>query len=440
MSAGGEARDRPVVGLDCSYGLYFPADRLGPVLLEIAQLAEDPASHYTNLVLPDGSMVTVPFASWLGDGKTVSLLPISRVRLDVSLRFPPAGAHEDGGPEQVIDPGGIPEPEPQGPVAIRLWVYMGHRHAGLVFFPPGPRTGRLLVGSVAIRRTLVGLLERQQGIVGLLDDIEHGTSYLLPDLRTRIDLPDLTDYYDANQGIDVDRWLEELLRQELGPTLPPRVDPPEKQPEDDTDRVLRKLEAILGFSREPVPPRYHRTFEEKPFDTCDFCARPLLAPDTRYTVTKFFSGGELSQELAICSGCGDELRKGYSAESQEASAQIFASVPVARRALKASREGVDHADRVEVVEEMTCRCLLCDAPREGAKSHVEYALCEGTEIVYSFYPITICDDCMIRIYDALSEKTKEAGRRFYDDHFGFPPPGAPSLQRRPERMPVWISL
>jgi hypothetical protein len=75
-----------------------------------------------------------------------------------------------------------------------------------------------------------------------------------------------------------------------------------------------------------------------------------------------------------------------------------------------------------------------------AKSHVEYALSEGSEIVYSFYPITICDDCMIRMYDVLSEKTKEAGWRFYDDHFGFPPPGAPSLQRRPERMPVWVSL
>jgi hypothetical protein len=385
-------------------------------------------------------MVTLPFDSWLGDGKTVTLLPISRVRLDVSLRFPPPGALEEGFQEVAAPDGAAPELEPQDPVAIRLWVYMGHRHAGLIFFPPGPRTGRLLVGSASIHHFLARLLERQQGIVGMLDDIDHGVSYLLPDLRTRIDLPDLTDYYDANQGIDVDRWLEDLLKQAPSPTLPPRVDPPEKRAEDETDRVLRTLETILGSSRQPVPPRYHRTFEEKPFDTCDFCAQPLLAPDTRYTVTKFFSGGELSQELAICSGCGDELRKGYSAESQEASAQIFAEVPVARRALRASQEGVDHADRVELVEEMTGRCLLCDTPREEANSHVEYALCEGTEIVYSFYPIAVCDDCLIRIYDALSEKTKEAGRRFYDDHFGFPPPGAPSLQRRPERMPVWISL
>jgi hypothetical protein len=83
---------------------------------------------------------------------------------------------------------------------------------------------------------------------------------------------------------------------------------------------------------------------------------------------------------------------------------------------------------------------LCDVTREEAGSHVEYALCESNEIVYSFYPITLCEGCMLRIYDALSEKTKEAGRRFYDDHFGFPPPGAPSLQRQPERLPVWVSL
>ena len=434
MSPSPDRRDRPVVGLDCSFGLYFPAERLGSVLLDIARLAEGPTVQHTNLVLPDGSMVSLPFGSWFGDGKTVPLLPISRVRLHVSLRFPPAGALDDGSPEQGIVPGAAPDGEPAEPVAIRLWVYMGHRQAGLIFFPPGPRTGRVLVESAAVHRYLARLLERHQGVAGMLDDIDHGVSYLLPHLRTRINLPDLTDYYDANQGIDVDAWLDELLKREPGLTLPPRVEPLEKEQEDLTDETLRVVESILGSSREPVPLRYQRTFEEKPFETCDFCARPLLSPGTRYTVTKFYAGGELSQEMAICSDCGKELRQGYSAESQEASAQIFAAVPIAHRALIAADDSVDR------IEEMAGRCLLCDATREEAESHVEYALCEANEIVYSFYPIAVCEGCMLRIYDALSEKTKEAGRRFYDDHFGFPPPGAPSLERRPERMPVWLSL
>jgi hypothetical protein len=427
MSPSREPQDRPEVGLDCSFGLYFPAREVGPVLLEIARLAEGPTAQHTNLVLPDGSMVTVPFGSWFGDGKTLPLLPVSRVRLDVSLRFPPAGE----GPGR----------EPEGPVAIRLWVYMGHQHAGFVFFPPGPRTGRLLVESVSIHRTLAGLLERHQGIVGMLDDIDQDTSYLLPDLRRRIDLPDLTPYYDANQGIDVDPWLEALLRQEARATLPPCVPPPQKE-EDLTDDAMRALESMLGSSREPVPARYQRTFEERPFDVCDFCGTPLLVPGKRYTVIKLYAGGELSQEMVLCSGCSQELRKGYSAESEEAIAQIFAQVPVARRAQMAAVAG-DHqsaGDSSDRIEKLAGRCVLCDLPREEAKTHVEYALCEANEIVYSFYPFTVCEECIVRIYDALSKKTKDAERRFYDDHFGFPPPGAPSLERVPDRLPVWVSL
>jgi hypothetical protein len=419
VSPSREPQDRPLVGLDCSFGLYFPAEKVGPVLLEIARLAAGPAGRRTNLVLPDGCMVTVPFSSWLGEGKTIPLLPVSRVRLDVSLRFPPAA--ED------------PDNKPVGPVAIRLWVYMGHEHAGFVFFPPGPRTGRLLVESDSIHRTLARLLERHGGIVGMLDDIDHDTSYLLPDLRRRIDLPELTPYYDANQGIDVDPWLEALLRPEAHPTLPPCVPPPEKV-DDLTDEAMRTLETMLGSSREPVPARYQRTFEERPFDTCDFCGAPLLVPGRRYTVIKLYSAGELRQEMALCSGCGRELRKGYSAESEEAMAQIFAQVPVARRAMVAADEGADR------MEKLAGRCVLCDLPREEAKTHVEYALCEANEIVYSFHPFAVCDDCIVRIYDALSQKTKDAERRFYDDHFGFPPPGTPSLERVPERLPVWVPL
>ena len=100
--------------------------------------------------------------------------------------------------------------------------------------------------------------------------------------------------------IDVDRWLDELLKQERRPTLPPIVESLKERQDDLTDETLKVLEAMLGSSREIVPPHYHRTFEEKPFDACDFCAKPLLIPGTRYTVTKVYAGGQLSQELAIC--------------------------------------------------------------------------------------------------------------------------------------------
>jgi hypothetical protein len=185
--------------------------------------------------------------------------------------------------------------------------------------------------------------------------------------------------------------------------------------------------------RRPLPERYQRTFEETPFDACDFCHKPLLLPGTRYAIIKLYDQGELRQELAICADCGATLGGGYSVESQQAIEAVFARIPFALRLRQALDESLDP------FEQMTDHCLLCQTPREQARSHVEYADCEAGEMVYAVYPFAICETCQVSVYDTLSDQTKEIERRFFDEHFGFPAPGSPALERQPE-MPAWIVL
>jgi hypothetical protein len=409
----------PIAKPDCSIDLYFDAGRAAAVLADVAQLAPDPAACRTDLILPDGSRVELPFTSWLGDRQTVTLTPASRVRLDAFLTFPPDD--ESPGP-------GARAPRP---VYVRLWVYMGRRYIGLVFFPPNPHTGRLLVESPSIHRTLSRLLERHDGILGILHDIDHEVAYLLPNLRSRIDAPDVYDYYDANHGLDVDPLLDFFRAQVPRPTLPPTTAPAPQPPAAPDAASAGDLESILTAWREPLPPRYHRTFEEKPFDACDFCGAPLLQPPARYTVIKVFADGELRQELAICDACADSLEEGYSDESRRATAQLLAGIPATHRLRIASGGGPDRAER------LTRTCLLCGAPRDAAPAYAEYATCQGADILYHVYPIVICEPCILRINDALSEKTRENWRRFYDDHFGFPPSGVPAAEREYQFLCLW---
>jgi hypothetical protein len=207
-----------------------------------------------------------------------------------------------------------------------------------------------------------------------------------------------------------------------------------RQDQEGSEQGTRESqEPVQAGWRRPLPERYHRTFEETPFDACDFCHKPLLVPGARYAIIKLYSEDELRQELAICTDCGGTLRDGYSAESQQAIEAVFGRVPFARRLRQALDESLDP------FEQMTRRCLLCHTPRGQARSHVEYADCEAGEMVYAIYPFAVCETCQVSVYDALSDQTKEIERRFFDEHFGFPPPGSPALERQPE-LPAWIVL
>jgi hypothetical protein len=68
-------------------------------------------------------------------------------------------------------------------------------------------------------------------------------------------------------------------------------------------RLLRRLEGLLGSWRETIPVRFHRTFAGRPFETCDYCRRQVRRPGTSYIVNKYCEEGQLKQETVQCHIC-----------------------------------------------------------------------------------------------------------------------------------------
>ncbi|MGD8625530.1 MAG: hypothetical protein PVF47_18500 [Anaerolineae bacterium] len=414
-----------------NFNLFFPVERTAEVLLGVSHLAGVATTHRTHLVLPDGSMVTVPFTSWHGDGQTILMTPGTRVRLDTFLAFPPGGA----GGLDLMPAGEAPAHPPSGessrPRYVRLWVFMGRRHVLFSFFAADKEVSQLFVTSPAIHSHMSRLLEERGGILGLLE-LDGDEGYLLPDLQLCVEMPNTLQYYsDRLQVLDVDRWLADLLKQKVRPGSPPAPGERGSQGDGLKARIMKGLGVVFGAHREPLPQRYHRTFAEKPFETCDLCHRPLLVPGTQYLVTKLFGGGELRQEMAMCKPCQKALEKTYSHESRRATAQLFSTVSRGQRLRLAAEAGADRVAR------LTGHCLLCGAAKEDLETYVEHAGCESNEIVYALYPYMLCEDCLLRAYEVLSEKTRQERGRFYGDHFGFPPPAHPFAEKPQERLLSW---
>jgi hypothetical protein len=144
--------------------------------------------------------------------------------------------------------------------------------------------------------------------------------------------------------------------------------------------------------------RYHRFFAGELFHLC-----------------KYYQGGELKQETAQCRNCRNKLMGGYSQESLDSQKQLWSSID---RSARFEISANSDLDRSSV---LTSTCILCGLGKEEAPAYCEYAYCEGEEIVFFVHPMMICHKCLIRLFDALSEKTKDQRRRFYEEHYGFPP-------------------
>jgi hypothetical protein len=394
--------------MDYHFSLIFPAERVAGVLLAVGQMGTGESTSRTLVTLPGGRAVLMPFASWAGNDGSVSLAAGTKVRLDAFLHFPD---------DEHADPGQVRSVPPY----LRLWVFMGKRYAQISLFAGSPDMGGRFLTSPSIHAALTGLLERHQGVIGLLD-IGEDEVYLLPDLHRYIVAPNALAYYDTRHCFDVDRWTSDLLMIEIQEAERPVYWMRGQVSGTPGSKMDRALEGALGGWREPIPERYHRAFEGRPFDTCDFCRRPLLVPGTQYVVSKVYTLGELQQETVMCDGCRAELTAHDSDESRQTMERIFETVRRSERLATAALRGTDRAER------MTERCVLCGLPKAGADWYIEHARCESNEIVYYMHPFVVCHTCTLRIHDQLSEQTRGERGRFYERHFGFPPPWKPRAE------------
>lgn len=196
----------------------------------------------------------------------------------------------------------------------------------------------------------------------------------------------------------------------------------------------KRLEIIFGDCRETIPPRFYRTFEDKPFDMCDYCRASLLTVDLYYIIAKIYSKGKLREEIAICRGCQSQMKEGYATESLNTLKSIYSETYLRRR-LEILFQTDAGEDRVA---KMLAQCSICSAPRDEFVTYLEYVLCQKNEMVFYTHPSMVCEKCTLNIYNSLSEQTKEHKRRFMQDLFGFSPSGSSFQDSDAERLPIWL--
>ncbi len=120
-------------------------------------------------------------------------------------------------------------------------------------------------------------------------------------------------------------------------------------------------------------------------------------------------------EYAICQSCRDGVSAGFSAASKK-SVRMFLETEIAWDArIMEFMLAADLTRRFDA-------CIACRTAREDCAGYGISALFdEGGMITVGPLPLMICLPCIGRMTEGLSEKSRDAWRRFLADHFSGPP-------------------
>ena len=172
----------------------------------------------------------------------------------------------------------------------------------------------------------------------------------------------------------------------------------------------------------PIPPVLHSDVEERPFEHCLHCERPLLDGSTPYLIEKAYrriaayGATEVIFEYAMCAACYGELWTKLSDTSrQRMDAYFDAHFDVEARL--ARLRDADPADLAPWLD----TCLITGASTAGLSEYQLVGQCLGDRLVLSHIPAAIGGPALEALSGLLSQETKDELGGFMDDHFGLPP-------------------
>ncbi|MEK7486221.1 MAG: hypothetical protein AABZ60_18000 [Planctomycetota bacterium] len=157
------------------------------------------------------------------------------------------------------------------------------------------------------------------------------------------------------------------------------------------------------FEIVPVPKILYSDYLNKTFQNCLICDC-ALTEEILYKVQKAYSGTECLMEAAICFHCMEEMMKEMSKESQENLTRYF--------------------HKVKPLGENYCE--LCQKEIKSTDKRVLGGICQGPWLVHPME--YLCEDCLLKAQELLSEKTRDYRQRFREHHFpGIPTEGIPVI-------------
>ncbi len=191
--------------------------------------------------------------------------------------------------------------------------------------------------------------------------------------------------------MDYDPWeeLEKFLNQSSGN-------------QDATAFSWEEMEKIckeLYGEAVPIPQEFYSCYSKELFNACVGCEKDLLFPPQLYEIQKVYKGKEVIFEYALCEQCGQELLKEYSQESKKALEKYFL-------------ENLKY-------DAMNDECRLCKKEKKEMREYSIMSMNKGQEM---FYSLLICNSCLEKMNELISEKTRKAISDFTEAKF----PGIPA--------------
>ena len=183
-----------------------------------------------------------------------------------------------------------------------------------------------------------------------------------------------------------------------------------------------------------VPRLFYSEYSGEPFSRCIDCEIDLIDAGVAYIIQKQFVGNETVFEMAMCVACQQRLNEQVSDQSRAAFHRFFEQHRQ-NRETDASVPYVDLPDddgRRESTDEvhmaMLRSCLLCGRAKSECHRHGIVGLFHSDRLlVHSSRetgmqcPLTICEECNLKLNEQVSRQTRDMWDRFVDEHFDCPP-------------------
>jgi hypothetical protein len=151
------------------------------------------------------------------------------------------------------------------------------------------------------------------------------------------------------------------------------------------------------------------------FSHCLCCRFPLVEIAEPWLVNKEFRRGECVMEYAICQPCRDHVTDQLSEESKES----------VRGFLEREIDWESRMQEFMLSHVLTARletCVACGTRREELDGYGISALFDSSgSLVTGPLPLLICQPCIGRMTESLSEESRGVWRKFLADHFAGPP-------------------
>lgn len=160
---------------------------------------------------------------------------------------------------------------------------------------------------------------------------------------------------------------------------------------------------------------------DRPFTSCKVCDLPLPLTSDSWIVNKHYHHNECILEYAVCEACRDLVSNSFSDDSKAAIRKFLETEINWEDQLLEWMKLTDSSERLD-------NCVACKVPRgitNGFTISAQFTK-EGT-LIENALPLLMCDSCISKITESLSESSRITWQKFIAEYFEGPENDTPNL-------------